>query len=148
MTILLSAVISIFALVPSLAAATEKPITHPAGKLKIEVSSRKLSILADGKSVATIECQLTAADAPAIRDLIAAKGSPETPITIDLKGIANYCDLRKLQHRCLYDADSGGCSASDLKKVEKGDQDGFDWDEPAKDLEKFLSNSEPPQAPI
>lgn len=114
-------------------------ITRPASAIKAEASGDKLIIQANGKTVGTFDCLLSKpADYLVLNGLIQEAGANGAPITLDLKILGHFCELKRTQHRCLYDGKNDGCAPEEMKTLEKARKDGWDLLDLADDVPRFL----------
>lgn len=116
-------------------------ITAEAREIRADVSGEKLILKAKGQNVATHDCFLSKpGDNEAFNDFVQELGKAG-PVTIDLKGLEQYCEIRKLEHRCLYDKTREGCSSDEIARVSGAVRDGYDLIDVREDLKRFIFGS-------
>lgn len=117
-------------------------LTAPANEIRAESFSDRLVLKASGKQVASQECRLNSSEIKVVNELIHDLGQ-NGPVTVDLKGLANYCELRRLEHRCLYDSSRDGCEKEEIAKYNQGLRDGYDLVDVSEDFKRFIRGRNP-----
>lgn len=116
-------------------------IVRNAAALKAEASGESLVIKADGKSVGSFDCLFAKpADYTVLNGLIQELGAGGKQVSIDLKQLGQYCELKRTQHRCLYDGKTDGCSPEEMNRLEKARKDGWGLLDLADDAPRFVKS--------